>query len=114
RTLDVRPLVIVSEVLFLFELEIVEHLLEQPADATRRIRLECPEAGSAEPGHSLEVFQAGIRLVRSHFADGEVSSGILYQWDELRSVSGVLVQNSHGGHDVRFRAARDVNLDPNT
>src|SRR5262249_55473153 len=108
-----RPLVIVSEVLFLLELEVVEHLLKQPARRAVQTAAERDVRRPAARGNRLEIVHAGISLVAAHFLDREVFGGLFDQRGELRRVPGFLVENPNSRHYVRFDAASYVALHPN-
>jgi hypothetical protein len=60
RRFDVTPLVVVAQVVFPIETKQVEHLLEESADVAGRIRLERCVKSTADFGHGIEVFAAGV------------------------------------------------------
>ena len=72
--LDIRTLMIMSKEFFLFELEVMEHFFEEPADGRGCVALQRDEAGAPALGDRLEVLRAGVGFVGGYLVDREALS----------------------------------------
>ena len=108
---DVAPLVVVGKEIFLIELEVVPHFLEQTADAAGRIGLEHDVWGRADFRNRVMTFAPGVSFVERYLFHRELLGSRLHKRPNLRRITRVFAVNFDGSYHVGLYTRAKVELD---